>query len=128
MDLNTLLYNDQLDAVRKNGMNLQYINNQTPEMCLEAVKQDVNTLRYVQPHLQTQEMCVKAIQQNVLTLKFITNKNLKRIIDNFYSINFDDEVLEFIRMNPSVENSFNEKQKELYDDYCNRQLTKSCKD
>lgn len=34
-------------AVRKNGMALQFIENKTPELCLEPVKQDGKALLYI---------------------------------------------------------------------------------
>ena len=36
-----------LEAVKQNGYALQYVREQTPEMCIEAVKQNGDALRYV---------------------------------------------------------------------------------
>jgi hypothetical protein len=42
-----------LAAVKKNGYALEYVKDQTPEICLEAVKQDGWSIRFVpQEHLQ----------------------------------------------------------------------------
>ena len=38
---------EALEAVKKNGYALQYVINQTPEICLEAVKKNGDALRYV---------------------------------------------------------------------------------
>jgi ADP-dependent phosphofructokinase/glucokinase len=80
----------------------------------------------VQAQNQTPELCLLAVNQNVNALKYIKDENLQKIIKKFNC--FDNEVLEFIRTNPSIENSFNKGQKEFYEDYCARQLTKSCKE
>ena len=40
-------YKTWLEAVKKNGMSLRYIENQTEELCLAAVKQNPNAFRYV---------------------------------------------------------------------------------
>ena len=47
-----------LEAVKQNGYTLQYVNNQTEEICLEAVKQTGTTLQYV--NNQTKEICIIA--------------------------------------------------------------------
>ena len=39
-----------LEAVKQNGYILQYVNEQTEEICLEAVKQDGYALQYVNEH------------------------------------------------------------------------------
>ena len=36
-----------LEAVKQNGFALQYVKEQTPEICLEAVKEDGYALQYV---------------------------------------------------------------------------------
>jgi Domain of unknown function (DUF4116) len=38
---------DALEAVKRNGYALQYVKDQTPEICTEAVKADGDALRYV---------------------------------------------------------------------------------
>jgi len=42
---------EALEAVKENGYALQYVINQTPEICLEAVKEDGNALRYVKEYM-----------------------------------------------------------------------------
>lgn len=83
-----------LDAVNKNGMNIQhvedqtediclaaieqndaafiYVRNQTPRVCLRAVEKNWRNLALVKE--QTEEMCMKALKQNVLALVHIKLK------------------------------------------------------
>ena len=42
---------------------------QTPEICLEAVKQDGNTLKFVKK--QTPEICLAAVKQNSNAIQFV---------------------------------------------------------
>ena len=49
-------YEKDLEAVKQDGWALQYVKEQTPEICLEAVKQDGYALRYVKK--QTPEICL----------------------------------------------------------------------
>ena len=58
-----------LEAVKQNGLALQYVKKQTPEICLEAVKNNASTLRYVQQ--QTNEMCLEAVKQNGYALQYV---------------------------------------------------------
>ena len=51
---------------------LQYIENQTEEMCLEAVKQNGYALEYVEN--QTEEICFEAVKQNGRALQFVKNQ------------------------------------------------------
>ena len=55
--------------VEEDPYNLKYINNQTEEMCLVAVRQDGWVLQYVKE--QTEEMCFIAVQQYVDSYCFI---------------------------------------------------------
>jgi len=83
-----------LKAVKTNGMFLQYIRNQTKEMCVEAMKNncasfrcvidddediselavslDWNNLKYVKN--QTEKICLVAINKNYNALTFVINK------------------------------------------------------
>ena len=61
-----------LEAVKQNGLALQYVKKQTPEICLEAVKNNASTLRYVQQ--QTNEMCLEAVKQNGYALQYVKNQ------------------------------------------------------
>ena len=49
-------------AIKKNGLALEYVEDQTPEICMAAVQQDGEALQYVKD--QTPELCMAAVQQN----------------------------------------------------------------
>jgi hypothetical protein len=119
-----------LEAVKKHGWSIENVNPQylTLELCLAAVKQDIRALKFMKSHLHTPEVCLAAFNINSGALEYIKCENLKHILQKFDILPFDDEVLSFIQQNPQIENGFNDVQKKYYDDYCNTQLTKSCKD
>lgn len=64
---------EALEAVKKEGYDLQYVKDQTPEICLEAVKQDGYTLKYVKE--QTPEICLEAVKQDGYALQYV-NENI----------------------------------------------------
>jgi len=51
-----------LEAVRQDGYSLKFVREQTPEICLAAVRQNGDALQYVKE--QTPEICTVAIKQN----------------------------------------------------------------
>ena len=51
---------------------MNYINNQTEEVCMAAVKQNGFTLQYVEN--QTEEICLAAVNQNGLALQLVKNQ------------------------------------------------------
>ena len=55
--------------VQKNGYSLQYVKEQTEEMCLLAVQCNGSALQYVKE--QTEEMCRLAVQQNGYALQYV---------------------------------------------------------
>lgn len=58
-----------LEAVKQNGYALQYVNEQTEEICLEAVKKNGCALEYVKD--QTEEICLEAVKQNGCALEYV---------------------------------------------------------
>lgn len=66
-----------LEAVKHNGLLLEYINyrNKTEQICLEAVKQNGLALEYVEN--QTEQICLEAIKNTVEALKFVNINSLK---------------------------------------------------
>ena len=58
-----------LEAVKENGLALEFVKDQTPEICLEAVKNYGFAIKYVKE--QTSEICVQAI---------LNDKDAKRYI------------------------------------------------
>jgi hypothetical protein len=74
MELNILeeQYKKDLEAVKENGWALQFVQNQTPEICLEAVKQNGYALEHVKN--QTPELCLEAVKQNGNSLYYVKNQ------------------------------------------------------
>lgn len=42
-----------IEAVKRNGMALRYVKEQTPDICREAMNQNRNTFKYVEHKFQT---------------------------------------------------------------------------
>ena len=64
-----------MEQVKKNGLDLQYIKEQeqTPELCMTAVRQNGRALQYVKE--QTPELCMAAVRQYGYALKFVKEQN-----------------------------------------------------
>ena len=79
-------------------MALQYVNEQTHELCLEAVKQNGSALRFVKK--QTPEICLAAVKQNG-ALQFVMEQTPEICLEA-YRINkkvipyFNVEMLELL--------------------------------
>ena len=73
-------YEKDLAAVKQNGYALQYIKDQTEEMCLAAVKEDGYALKFVKE--QTEEMCLAAVKQNGYALCYIKNEEMRKKIND----------------------------------------------
>ena len=67
-----LTYEEVIRAVEKNGLALQYLQQQTPEICLAAVKQNGLTL-YLVEH-QTSEICLAAVKESGLALSYVKDQ------------------------------------------------------
>ena len=60
---------EALAVVKQNGYALQYVEEQTKAICLEAVKQDGYALRYVRE--QNEAICLAAVKQNGDALRYV---------------------------------------------------------
>lgn len=61
----------KLMAVKKDGENLKYIEDQTPDLCIEAVTQNAMVLKYVK--FKTDEICWRALERNIHAYNYIEN-------------------------------------------------------
>lgn len=52
----------ELEKVKQNGLNLKYVKEQTPEICLAAVQENGLALEYVKE--QTPEICLAAVKRS----------------------------------------------------------------
>lgn len=67
-----------LKALQQNGRAIQFVKEKTPALIMEALKQNGRALEYIDDHTQT--MCINAMKQNGLAIKFA------KIKDNSVSI------------------------------------------
>ncbi len=77
--------------IQEDGKYLKYIKNQTPKLCIRAIKDRISALQYVID--QTPEICVEAVKERIVTIKFMDlsgeylfeNKKLEkcRVADGF---------------------------------------------
>jgi hypothetical protein len=81
-----------LNAVKQNGMILQYVKNQTYDICMEAVKQTGLALQYVKN--QTEENCMEAIKQNIWALEYVNNQTEDMCMK---AVKKDGLVLQFVK-------------------------------
>lgn len=62
-------HNYEIEAVKEDGIALEYVKEQTPELCLIAVKQNGYALMSVKE--QTPELCLAAVRQNGYALEYV---------------------------------------------------------
>ena len=62
-----------LKTVKRNGLKLQYVEEQTPEICIAAVKQNGYALQYVKE--QSPELCMEAVKQNGYALQHVKEQS-----------------------------------------------------
>lgn len=74
-DIESNISHSDIEIVRRDGMKLQFMQNQTSELCLEAVKQNGLALQFVKE--QTEEICLAAYSQNKEALQFIKKEFIK---------------------------------------------------
>ena len=58
-----------LEKLKKDGLYLYNVKDQTPELCMAAVQQDGRALYYVE--YQTHELCMAAVQQDGRALEYV---------------------------------------------------------
>ena len=76
---------EALEAVKKCGDSLRFVKNQTPEICLEAVKQDGYALRYVDPSVFEEEKHEQTTPEQILEeAKEILKDRGKLYGDNYH--------------------------------------------
>ncbi|MCC0670580.1 MULTISPECIES: hypothetical protein [unclassified Clostridioides] len=74
-----LSYKICVEAVKNNGLALEFIKKQTPERCLEAVRKNGLIVRFVTE--QTDIVCKESLKQNRGSIKYIKDKD--RYLDEF---------------------------------------------
>ena len=65
-------------AVKKNGWALEFVKEQTPELCFAAIKHNGEALKYAKE--QTPELCLEAVQRDGRALYYVKDVELKEKI------------------------------------------------
>jgi hypothetical protein len=65
-----------LEAVKRDGWSLQYVENQTEKLCLEAVRQSAWSLCFAK--YQTYEICLLAVNKRTDTFDDIRDPTIKQ--------------------------------------------------
>ena len=79
--LNNMSEQEQLEAVSRNGLSIQYIDNPSEKVQLEAVRRDAYSIKYIDN--PSEEVQLEAVRGNGLAIKHIKNpsKYVKSIIN-----------------------------------------------
>jgi hypothetical protein len=84
-----------LEAVRQDGVVLRHVKAQTPEVCLEAVRQNGLALEHVE--VQTPEICREAVRQSSYALRDVKEQTreicMLAVAKDFFSLAFVNEDL-----------------------------------
>jgi len=71
-------YQKDLERVKADGDALEFVKEQTPEICLAAVMEDARALEYVKE--QTPEICLAAVKECMFALRFVKDNALREQI------------------------------------------------
>lgn len=67
--LYALPYEEVMNRVIDYGCDIEYVQDQTPELCLAAVRSDWVALRFIKR--QTLELCIEAVEENSRAMKYV---------------------------------------------------------
>lgn len=67
------------NAIKWNPLALEFVENQTEEMCLEAVSRQPYTIQFVKN--RTDKICAKALEKEPLTLRYVKNQNERMCLE-----------------------------------------------
>ncbi len=59
---------------RCNPVVLQYVKDQTPDICMAAVKKQGLALHYVNDNLRTPDICMEAVVKNPMALLYVSQE------------------------------------------------------
>ena len=85
---------EALEAVKKNGYALQFVNEQTPEICLEAVKENGYALQFVNE--QTPDICLEAVKEDGYALQFVNEQTPDICLE---AVKQEGDALQFVKEN-----------------------------
>ncbi|MBQ3421636.1 MAG: DUF4116 domain-containing protein, partial [Romboutsia sp.] len=81
-----------LEAVKQNGYALQFVKEQTPEICLEAVKEGGWTFKYVKE--QIPEICLEAVKKSGWALQLVKEQTPEICLE---AVKQDGRALEYVK-------------------------------
>lgn len=67
--------NDDLRLVIKNGLDLEFVDNQYYDLCLAAVKQNGRSLEFVKH--QTEKICIAAVKSNEWAILYVKKPTIE---------------------------------------------------
>ena len=76
-----LTYEEVLEKVSQEVHALQYVHQQTPELCMVAVSQNGYALQYV--HQKTPEICMAAVSQDKDAIRHVNNQFYQQVATAF---------------------------------------------
>jgi hypothetical protein len=112
IECNTDLYKKLcMIAVTKNGRTLQYVKNQTPDICKTAVNQIWDAIEFIEDKTSESfiNLCLETITKNGQALIYLKNHQIK---------NFSDICLEAIKRKPSIMLYVKQMELEDFDNIC----------
>ncbi|TXG81882.1 MAG: hypothetical protein E6R13_05675 [Spirochaetes bacterium] len=66
-------YDEAVKMLNIDGCMIRYIKNPTPEMCMLAVQNNGDSIRYIESTLRTEELCIAAVSEFGLAIQHIDN-------------------------------------------------------
>ena len=82
----------ELHSIIIDPSKIKYVKEQTPELCLAAVKQEAHVLEFIKE--QTEKICLIAVKQERLALKHVKEQTEKICLA---AVNKNGEALEFVK-------------------------------
>ena len=81
-----------LQKVRLDGYAIRHIKNQTPEVCLAAIRQVGYAIKYIKN--QTPELCLVAVEQNGNVIKYI-RKDYHHWLTEHINLTFEEYEIKY---------------------------------
>ena len=77
---------------KKQSAALQYVENQTNDICVKAITQDASAIQFVRN--QTEDLCMFAVQKNGMVIKYIRNPTTSI---SYHAVKQNSEALKYIK-------------------------------
>ncbi len=90
---------EALDAVKLDGYDLMYVNEQTEEICLAAVQENGYALAYVKE--QTEAICLASVKRTCYALRFVREQTEEICLA---AVQENDDALRYVNVNVFYKN------------------------